>query len=135
MVYVLFDCVFMIKFNNLKIYTTLGYIVSLILLNLGHVFRLLLNSSLIRSCSLPKHSTSVLNFQSGIWMASSFNSFTNLIRKYPFLPRFLHLWIKWRFFNNLVTISLEWQLVVSTQWVCMYYVLYVLKFIFDEFIL
>ena len=26
-------------FINLKIYTTLGYIVSLILLNLGHVFR------------------------------------------------------------------------------------------------
>ena len=27
------------RFKILKIYTTLGYIVSLILLNLGHVFR------------------------------------------------------------------------------------------------
>ena len=35
--------------NNLKIYTTLGYIVSLILLNLGHVFRFRIVS---RKCHL-----------------------------------------------------------------------------------
>ena len=35
-----FTILFVIRFNKYtKIYTTLGYIVSLILLNLGHVFR------------------------------------------------------------------------------------------------
>ena len=44
----LFFCKNMNVVENLKIYTTLGYIVSLILLNLGHVFRFRIVS---RMCS------------------------------------------------------------------------------------
>ena len=74
--------------SNLKIYTTLGYIVSLILLNLGHVFRFRIISRmcLIRCESeilVPSSRGSVKQYNQELCISSKSGCFTKRLQSRP----------------------------------------------------